>query len=214
MVAVFFLDKLAIHAEVFGKLLVGGTKNIIIDLVHPDVALLHRLLAHKAGAAGSILARIPALRGLTALLDEGDGDIVAPEIGERDDSVLQRAVAFQAVSGQLQGAVALERPLDVSRVAAQTEHALAAAFEFNIALAFIIDLVQAEPLVAVGGEFCADIFAEVGVGGVSAVLTAAGGKGEHQHQCQRKRYKLFHIILLIILTMVPLSRLQRRHYAF
>ena len=54
VVAVLFLDELALHAEVVDEAFVGGVKNIVIDLVHPHVALLHRFLAHKAGTAGSI----------------------------------------------------------------------------------------------------------------------------------------------------------------
>ena len=60
VVAVLFLDELALHAEVIDEVFVGGVKNIVIDLVHPHVALLHRFLAHKAGTAGSI--RIAARR--------------------------------------------------------------------------------------------------------------------------------------------------------
>ena len=54
MVAVFFLDELAFHAEVGSDIIVSSVKNIIIDLVHPDVALLHLLLGHDAVAAGYV----------------------------------------------------------------------------------------------------------------------------------------------------------------
>ena len=54
VVAVLFLDELTLHAEVIDEVFVGAVKNIVIDLVHPHVALLHRFLAHKAGTAGSI----------------------------------------------------------------------------------------------------------------------------------------------------------------
>ena len=60
VVAVFLLDEQAIHAEVVNHLLVGGIKNVIVDLVHPDVALLHLLLGHDAGAAGCGSARVAA----------------------------------------------------------------------------------------------------------------------------------------------------------
>ena len=52
VVAVLFLDELAFHAEVGNDIIVSSVKNIIIDLVHPDVALLHLLLSYDAVAAG------------------------------------------------------------------------------------------------------------------------------------------------------------------
>ena len=58
VVAVLFLDELTFHAEVGNNILVSSVKNIIIDLVHPDVALLHLLLGHDAGAVRS--ARRPS----------------------------------------------------------------------------------------------------------------------------------------------------------
>ena len=58
VVAVLFLDKLAFHAEVGNDILVSSVKNIIIDLVHPNVALLHLLLSHDAVSAGSCSIRL------------------------------------------------------------------------------------------------------------------------------------------------------------
>ena len=52
VVAVLFLDELAFHAEVSNNIIVSSVKNIIVDLVHPDVALLHLLFRHDAVAAG------------------------------------------------------------------------------------------------------------------------------------------------------------------
>ena len=56
VVAVLFLDELALHTEVVGNLLVSSVKNVVIDLVHPDIALLHLLLGHDAGAVRSARA--------------------------------------------------------------------------------------------------------------------------------------------------------------
>ena len=53
VVAVFFLDEQAFHAEVGCDIIIACVKNILIDLVHPDVALLHLLLSHDAVSAGS-----------------------------------------------------------------------------------------------------------------------------------------------------------------
>ena len=53
VVAVLFLDKLAFYAEVGNNILVSSIKNILIDLVHPNVALLYLLLGHDAVSAGS-----------------------------------------------------------------------------------------------------------------------------------------------------------------
>ena len=52
VVAVLFLDELTFHAEVGNDIIVSSVKNIIIDLVHPDVALLHLLFRHDAVSAG------------------------------------------------------------------------------------------------------------------------------------------------------------------
>ena len=58
VVAVLFLGKLAFYAEVGNNILVSSVKNIIIDLVHPNVALLHLLFGHNAVSGGrSILIR-------------------------------------------------------------------------------------------------------------------------------------------------------------
>ena len=54
VVAVLFLDELAFHAEVGNNILVSSIKNIIIDLVHPDVALLYLLFGHDAVSAGYV----------------------------------------------------------------------------------------------------------------------------------------------------------------
>ena len=51
---------------------------------------------------------------------------------------------------------------------------------------------QIEPSDTLCVERLTDIFPQIGVGGVSAVLTAAGSKGEHHHQSQCQRYYLFH----------------------
>ena len=58
VVAVLFLDKLAFYAEVGNDIIIGCVKNIIIDLVHPNVALLHLLLGHDAVSAGSCRIRL------------------------------------------------------------------------------------------------------------------------------------------------------------
>ena len=58
VVAVLFLDKLAFYTEVGNNILVSSIKNIIIDLVHPNVALLHLLLSHDAVSAGSCSIRL------------------------------------------------------------------------------------------------------------------------------------------------------------
>ena len=58
VVAVLFLDKLAFYAEVGNDIIIGCVKNIIIDLVHPNVALLHLLLSHDAVSAGSCRIRL------------------------------------------------------------------------------------------------------------------------------------------------------------
>ena len=52
VVAVLFLDELAFHAEVGNDIIVSSVKNIIVDLVHPDVALLYLLFRHDAVSAG------------------------------------------------------------------------------------------------------------------------------------------------------------------
>ena len=52
VVAVLFLDELTFHAEVGNDILIGCVKNIIVDLVHPDVALLNLLLGHDAVSSG------------------------------------------------------------------------------------------------------------------------------------------------------------------
>ena len=58
MVAVLFLDELTFHAEVGNNILVSSVKNIIIDLVHPDVALLYLLFGHDAVSAGCRSVRL------------------------------------------------------------------------------------------------------------------------------------------------------------
>ena len=94
---------------------------------------------------------------------------------------------------QFQRAVRGKAPLDGLLVAVQTELALAAAFQFYVVIALVIDIVHGEPVaVPAGGDALTDIFPQIGVGGVSAVLTAAGSKGEHHHQSQCQRYYLFH----------------------
>ena len=52
VVAVLFLDELTFHAEVSNNIIVSCIENIPVDLVHPDVALLHLLFRHDAVAAG------------------------------------------------------------------------------------------------------------------------------------------------------------------
>ena len=113
MVAVLFLDELALHAEVVDEVFIGGVKNIVIDLVHPHVALLHRFLAHKAGAAGRVRIgtrrcglRIAAVRrgvradgirhGL-ARLDEGQIPVIIG-LGER---ILIRVVPVGSPRAQI-----------------------------------------------------------------------------------------------------------------
>ena len=69
-------------------------------------------------------------------------------------------------------------PLDGLLVAVQTELALAAAFQFYVIIALVIDIVRGEPVaVPAGGDVLTDIFPQIRVGRVSAVLTAAGSKG-------------------------------------
>ena len=52
MVAVLFLDKLAFYAELGSNIIISSVENILIDLVHPDVALLHLCLGYNTGSAG------------------------------------------------------------------------------------------------------------------------------------------------------------------
>ena len=54
VVAVLFLDELTFHAEVSNNIIVSCIENILVDLVHPDVALLHLLLRHDAVSAGDV----------------------------------------------------------------------------------------------------------------------------------------------------------------
>ena len=58
VVTVFFLDKLSFYTEILHKLLVGRIKNIIIDFVHPNIALLYLFFCHDAISTCCISTRI------------------------------------------------------------------------------------------------------------------------------------------------------------
>ena len=58
-IAVLLLVKLSVHAEVGRKLLVGGVEDVLGDLAHIDIALLHLLVGHYAVPAGYV-ARLSA----------------------------------------------------------------------------------------------------------------------------------------------------------
>ena len=177
--------------------LVCANVNIAADI--PPAALHVLVIARAAGhLPPAVPVAVPPVEQLVAglyhfgpaFLLEGHGEAEAPEV-DRDQAVFQRADAFHVAVGQLEHAVLVERPLDLVRIAVDAEHGLAAAFQLNVVLTRAVSCIHGDPLIVAGSIFLSDILAKGGVG-LSAVLAAAGGKGEQHHQCQCKRQYLFH----------------------
>ena len=144
---------------------------------------------------GKVIQRSLCLRGTdeAAALAEGHLQIKAEVVVQRDQAVLQGAVAGGAVAGQYQLAVIVQRPLDLLDIIFHAEVALAALLQFNIAAAQIVNVIKGDPFIVGGENLLADVLAQIGVrlAAASALSTTFPTAAGRQCQChdQRQQYR-------------------------